>query len=82
MSTFLEYLPEILCIAFCFLHFVFGLVNALLTRKKIDKICDKCGTPLASGEEHKCLLSDSQIDKLYEFVLSLRNNENGGDKNG
>lgn len=73
--TFLEFIQsdsflELVCVVVCLLHSVISIINALLTRRKINKFCDKCYSPIIDGEEHECL-TDDQLKALTVFVASL-----------
>ncbi|UPW41105.1 hypothetical protein [Sigmofec virus UA08Rod_5530] len=60
------------------LHVLFSVVSAILNRRKINKLCDECHIPVISDEEHNCVLTDSQLKILSEFISSLKeDNKNG-----
>lgn len=67
----LEFVLTGLCGFMCLFHFVYSFISSYLMKKKIDKFCERCGSPIYEDEVHKCL-SDTQIGKLVEFVNSLR----------
>lgn len=73
---FIDYIFTGLCGFFCLFHFIYSFISSFLMKKKIDKFCSDCGSPVYEDEVHKCL-SDTQIGKLVDFVNSLRGDDNG-----
>lgn len=69
-----ELICSVACGFFCIFHFIVQFFVSRKTNKKIDYFCDRCFSPVYHDEQHDCLNSD-QLNKLYEFVNSLK----GGD---
>lgn len=70
---------EIVCLAVCAAHMFFDLLKSFIMGKRITNLCNKCGKLVAEGEEHKCddVLNSSQLEKLSQFIASLRGDNNG-----
>ncbi|WGL30985.1 hypothetical protein [Dipodfec virus UOA04_Rod_618] len=70
---------EILCCFLCVIHLIVGLITTLVTLiknhslgKKINGLCDKCSLPTYENETHKCLLSDEELNKVVDLLISLK----------
>lgn len=63
--------PEIICMAFCIIHFIVDLISHLLTGKRIKSLCSDCHMPIYEGEEHTCFSAEqkSEILKFLDEVL-------------
>lgn len=70
MST--QVICEIVCIVVCLAHAVIGWLRGRSTDKKISALCDKCGMPVIDGVKHDCELSAEQLEKLVNFVKSIK----------
>lgn len=72
---------DLICIIVCsvctLFHLLSGIISSLITGKKIDHICKDCGQPVLKGEEHECVLTPEQINKVVELVVSLRGDSCG-----
>ncbi|WGL31148.1 hypothetical protein [Dipodfec virus UOA04_Rod_751] len=76
---YLDYICPAICCVFCIIHFIVGLINSKLQNKKIEKICDKCLTPLVEGEKHECSVSTGALCELAEYITKiLMERENRG----
>lgn len=72
MINYLEYVCPIICFVVCLLHSIIESIIMSIQNKKIDRICDKCLQPIEVGSDHDCYLSESQLLKLTDFIISLR----------
>lgn len=61
------------CLAFCVLHSIFEFFRARKLNKKVEKLCQDCGSPVVEGEDHQCLLTSTQLKALTAFVYELQN---------
>lgn len=68
---YLDYICVGVCVLCSVIHFVIGIINSKLQGKKLERICEKCLSPVYSGDDHKCL-NEFQLSKLVDFVSSLR----------
>lgn len=84
MEKYLDYV----CIAFCILHMCISFIVSLFTKRKINKICEFCGSSVYSGVSHHCAVSssgssvdftDSDLNAFADLLekLVLRDNKNG-----
>lgn len=78
--TFLDFLQSdwicpLLCLIFCLIHTIGQWIHAVKLGKKIDSVCEKCGSPVISDEEHTCSLSNTQLKALTAFVMALKEKE-------
>lgn len=67
----LNNLDFILCSIFCVVHFIVTVVSAFKQNKKINSICDKCGSAVVDGETHKCTLTFEELSALVAFIKNL-----------
>lgn len=63
---------HIACLAFCVLHSIFEFFRACRLNKKVEKLCQDCGSPVIEGEQHDCVLTSTQLKALTAFVLELQ----------
>ncbi|UPW40993.1 hypothetical protein [Sigmofec virus UA08Rod_5838] len=69
---YLEFICPVLCAIFCIVHFIVEAILAHRQNKKIEKLCEKCGFPIYEDVSHNCALTSEQLQKLVEFVSSLK----------
>lgn len=46
---------EYLCLGVCVIHAVVSWINSFRLGKKINRVCELCGSPVVEGEKHDCL---------------------------
>ena len=68
----IEYIFSGICFFFCLIHFLIDFFVSRSNGKKINKLCDKCHLPVFDGKDHDCALSSEQLQRLVEFVKSLK----------
>lgn len=73
----IEIVCSCICGFFCVFHLIVQFVIARKTGKKIDGVCDKCFSLKYEDEEHICSLTEVQLQKLVDFVSSLKGNDYG-----
>lgn len=76
---YIEYICPIVCFVVCILHSIIQSIFSKIQGKKIDKLCEKCGLPVYDGFSHDCSLSVEQLQKLFEFVSSLKGDNHGNE---
>lgn len=75
MVVDLNFIIDIACIVFCFLHFLISTISAFKTNKKIKDICSKCNSPIYEDTPHDCSLTSEQLKLLTSFIISLKENK-------
>lgn len=75
LRMLLDKILECVCVVVCLIHAVVGYLHSRHIGKKVDALCLKCGQPIEQGVEHKCDLDDVQLDKLVDFVKSIKENK-------
>lgn len=71
---------DYICLGLCAFHcicFIYELIHGLILGKRIDKLCDKCGMPVYTDEEHACLdifnaMSADELKLVLSFIDYLR----------
>ncbi|UPW41200.1 hypothetical protein [Sigmofec virus UA08Rod_5092] len=64
-------LIDLICLLVCAAHVLVSVISALVQRKQIKRICDKCGVAV-TDDTHDCTLSDVQMNALVEFIKSIK----------
>lgn len=60
------------CGCFCFIHLIVGIISSISQNRKIERICNKCGSPVLEGENHTCTLSYEELSAIVAFVRDLK----------
>lgn len=71
--------PEIICLLVCAVHSVVSVIVGIVQKRKIDRFCDKCGSPVFEGDIHDCKFNLS-IEQIVELMAIARRGDEDGDK--
>lgn len=63
LLNYFEYICPLVCFVVCVLHSIVEGFLVSKQNKKIDKICDKCLSPVESGVKHEC---DPEVLQMLE----------------
>lgn len=69
------------CLALCVFHSIFEFFRVRSLNKKVDHICDTCGSPVVENEEHTCSLTSTQLKALTAFILELKKSSDSKKEN-
>lgn len=81
------YIFDYLCVGICVFHAFLEIVVSIVSRKKIQKICDKCFLPVVEGSNHICsdltssllsTMSESDLQIISKFVNYLKKGDLDG----